>query len=82
MGNNLAPSLAIIYMNEVDLLIVRETENQVLLKRFIDDYFAVLLSSSLSAEQLLTIANNLNDKIQFNPTAQQHIALPRYIGLI
>ena len=56
MGNNLAPSLAIIYMNEVDLLIVRETENQVLLKRFIDDYFAVLLSSSLSAERLLTIA--------------------------
>ena len=76
MGNNLAPSLAIIYMNEVDLLIVRETENQILLKRFIDDYFAILLSSSLSAERLLTIANSLNDKNQFTLETPHSNTLP------
>ena len=65
MGNNLAPTLAIIYMNELDTLIVSKTQGRVILKQFIDDYFAFLLSSSLSAHRLLTIANDLNDKIKF-----------------
>ena len=40
MGNNLAPTLAIIYMNKVDFLIAEWTNDCVKLKRFIDDYFA------------------------------------------
>ncbi|XP_028404094.1 uncharacterized protein LOC114526768 [Dendronephthya gigantea] len=47
MGNNLAPSLAIIYMNELDSLIVSQAEGHILLKRYIDDYFVVLLPGTL-----------------------------------
>ena len=65
MGNNLAPSLAIIYMNELDLMMVDKTEGKVKLKRFIDDYFALLLSQQISEEGLLTLSNNLNDAIKF-----------------
>ena len=65
MGNNLAPSLAIIYMNELDLMMVDKAEGNVKLKRFIDDYFALLLSQQISGENLLTLSNNLNDAIKF-----------------
>jgi hypothetical protein len=34
------------------------------LKRFIDDYFAFLMSQEMSEERLLTIANELNDAIK------------------
>ena len=76
MGNNLAPTLAIIYMNEIDTLIETKTEGQVILKRFIDDYFAFLLSSSLSAQELLKIANDINDKIKFTLEVPQKNELP------
>ena len=76
MGNNLTPTLAIIYMNEIDTLIVAKTEGQVILKRFIDDYFAFLLSSRLSAQGLLKIANDLNDKIKFTLEVPQNNELP------
>ena len=51
MGNNLAPTLAIIYMNEIDSMIRDSTNGDVLLERFIDDYFAFLLSQQLSADR-------------------------------
>ena len=66
MGNNLAPTLAIIYMNEIDSMILDRTNGDVVLKRFIDDYFALLLSQQMSAERLLIIANDLNDAIKFS----------------
>lgn len=48
MSNNLAPSLAIIYINELDSLITSRVEYWVILKRYIGDYFALLFSSNLS----------------------------------
>ena len=62
MGNDFEPTLAIVYMNEIDTLIVKKTEGRFILKRLIDDYFAFLLSGSLSAQGLLKIANGLNEK--------------------
>ena len=76
MGNNLAPSLAIIYMNELDSLIVSKAEGQVILKRYMDDYFAFLLSACLSAQSLLTTANSLNDKIKFTLETAYNNELP------
>ena len=50
MGNNLAPVLAIIYMNEIDQQITTKTNGLVILKRYIDDYFAFILSRQISGE--------------------------------
>ena len=63
-------------MNEIDTLIVTKTEGQVILKRFIDDYFAFLLSGRLSAQGLSKIANDLNDKIKFTLEVPQNNELP------
>ena len=79
MGNNLAPSLAIIYMNELDSLIVSKAEGQVILKRYMDDYFAFFLSACLSAQSLLTTANSLNDKIKFTIETPYNNELPLWI---
>ncbi len=76
MGNNLAPSLAIICMNKLDSLIVSKAEGQVILKRFMDDYFAFLLSACLSAQSLLMMANSLNDKIKFTLETPYNNELP------
>jgi hypothetical protein len=65
MGNNLAPTLAIIYMNDIDSLVTEKFNGLVNLKRYIDDYFAFLLSRQISFEGLLAIANDQNDAIKF-----------------
>jgi hypothetical protein len=52
MGINVAPILAIIYVNELDNKIL-EISNR--FKRYIDDYFAFLLSKEFTGEMLLTI---------------------------
>ena len=58
MGNNLAPILVIIYMNELDNQILFKSNGLVTLKRLIDDYFSFLLCIDFSGRKLLTIANN------------------------
>lgn len=65
MGNNLAPSLAIIYMDDLDSKILDKADGNIRLKRYIDDYFVLLLSRQISGESLLTMSNNLNDVIKF-----------------
>ena len=65
MGNNLAPTLAIIYMNERDALIVEKSAGSVRLNRYIDDYFVFLLSREFLSDDLLNTVNNLNDAIKF-----------------
>ena len=55
MGNNLSPTLSIIYMNEVDELILKKSVGRVLLKRFIDDILAVSKSSHMSESKLIGI---------------------------
>ncbi len=76
MGNNLAPTLAIIYMNEIDFSITDRAGGQVKLKRFIDDYFAFLMSQEMSGERLLAIANELNDAIKFTLEMPNNNQLP------
>ena len=76
MGNNLAPSQAIIYMNGLDSLITSKVEFRVILKRYIDDYFVFLLSGCLSAQELLVTANSLNDKIKFTLKIPYNNQLP------
>jgi hypothetical protein len=59
MANNLAPALAIIYMNEIDCQITTKTNGVVILKRYIDDYFACNLyyrSRQISGDRVLMIA--------------------------
>ena len=51
MGNNLALTLAIIYMNELDTRIVERSNGCAILKRFIDDYFVFLLSQHLTEKK-------------------------------
>ena len=65
MGNNLAPTLAIIYMNELHEQIIQKSGGAVSLKRFIDDIFAVLTSDKINDEKLLEISNSLSDAIKF-----------------
>ena len=76
MGNNLAPILAIIYMNEIDRIIIERTNNNVTLKRYIDDYIALLLSQDMSAHKLLSIANDVNDAIKFTLDVPNDNQLP------
>ena len=65
MGNNLAPTLAIIYMDELDELLLEKSYGTILLKRFIDDVFAALVSQDMDEDKLLDISNGLNDAIKF-----------------
>ena len=76
MGNNLAPILATIYMNELDNQILVKSNGLVTLKRFIDDYFAFLLCIDLSGQKLLTLANNLNSAIKFTLELPNNNQLP------
>ena len=73
MRNNLAPLLAIIYMNDLDEHILSMSDGNVLLKRFIDDIFAVLKSNTITENKLLEIANSLNDAIKFTIEVQTQI---------
>jgi hypothetical protein len=53
-------------MNDLDSQILEKTDSgYVILKRYLDDYFAFLLSKCISGERLLTIANGLDDNINF-----------------
>ena len=72
MGNNLAPTLATIYMNDLDTQIVNTFNGSVFLRRFIDDIFLTWTSNAVDGEKLLTMANKLIDSIEFT------IELPTY----
>ena len=68
MGNNLAPILAIIHMNELDDQILAKSNGCTTLKRYMDDYFAFLISKEFTAERgLLETANSLNNAIRQLP---------------
>ena len=53
MGNNLAPVLATIYMNELDNEILVRSNGCVTLKRFINDYFNFLRTKDLRPNAFL-----------------------------
>jgi hypothetical protein len=76
MGNNLAPVLAIIYMNELDAQIIQSTNGHLFLKRLIDDIFLAWTSESITGDMLLSMANNLNDAITFTIESPTNNQLP------
>ena len=76
MGNTLAPTLAIIYMNELDEQIIHKSGGAVSLKRFIDDIFAVLTSDKINEDKLLEISNSLSDAIKFTIELPEDNGLP------
>ena len=76
MGNNLAPILATIYMNELDNEILVRSNGCVMLKRFMDDYFAFLTSKELTSKRLLKTANGINDAIKFTLEVANNDQLP------
>lgn len=63
-------------MSEIDSMIVSKTNGDVILERFIDDYFAFLMSQQITAEKLLTLANGLNDAIAFTLDKPNNNELP------
>ena len=63
MGNNLSPMLAIVFMDYIENIILNKSENNVMFwKRYIDDIFII---SKIPINQILHIANSVNDKIKF-----------------
>ncbi|KAK3755590.1 hypothetical protein QZH41_005961 [Actinostola sp. cb2023] len=78
MGNNLAPALAIIYMNEIDIQILCQFQDKALmsLKRYIDDIFIAWMSDGTTAEEILSTANSLNTALKFTIEIPQDNQLP------
>jgi len=65
MGNNLAPTIAIIYMHYVEQKLATAVGSHLkLFLRYIDDIFFIV-NKDFSAENLLEHANKVNDSIQF-----------------
>ena len=76
MGNNLAPVLATIYMSELDNEILVRSNGCVILKRFMNDYFAFLTSKELTSKRLLETANGINDAIKVTLEVPNNNQLP------
>ena len=65
MGNNLAPTLAIIYMNNLDLEIQSSFNNSVYFKRYIDGMFLAWTKDTLTPDEMLATANSINTALKF-----------------
>ena len=70
------PTLAIIYMNELDEQIIHKSGGAASLKRFIDDIFAVLTSDKINEDKLFEISNSLSDAIKFTIELPEDNRLP------
>ena len=65
MGNNIAPIAAIIYMHYIEEELRAKCESKLFFfVRYIDDVFFVA-DKKLDIDQLVTIANGINNKIEF-----------------
>ena len=76
MGNNLAPTLAIIYMNNLDLEIQSSFNNSVHLKRYIDDMFLAWTKDNLTPGKMVTTANSVNTVLKFTVEIPEDNCLP------
>ena len=76
MGNNLAPTLAIIYMNSLDQGIQTPFDNNVHLRRYIDDMFVAWSSDHITPESVLSSANSLNSALKFTIETPDNNRLP------
>ena len=77
MGNdNLAPTLAIIYMNNLDLEIQSSFNNSVHLKRYIDDMFIAWTNDNLTPDEMDTTANSVNTVLKFTVEISEDNCLP------
>ena len=76
MGNNLAPTSAIIYMNNLDLEIQSSFNNSVYLKRYIDDMFIAWTNEKLTPDEMVTTANSVNTALKFIVEISEDNCLP------
>ncbi|XP_068713298.1 fibronectin type III domain-containing protein-like [Montipora foliosa] len=76
MDNNLAPTLAIIYMNNLDLEIQSSFNNSVHLKRYIDDMFIAWTNDNLTPDEIVTTANSVNTALKFTVEIPEDNCLP------
>ncbi|XP_020900038.1 uncharacterized protein LOC110238695 [Exaiptasia diaphana] len=76
MGNNLAPTMAIIYMNKLDEGILTTFDEPLYLKRYIDDMFVAWSTNDIDPTRLLKIANELNKSIEFTIELPKNNQLP------
>ena len=76
MGNNLAPTLAIIYTNKLDQKIRSRLSNELQLKRYIDDIFISWSSDNITPDTILNTANSLNPVIKFTTENPEGDRLP------
>jgi len=64
MGNPLAPQVAIIYMDHVEKRIISRLNHPIQWRRYIDDIF-IVWNNDTTPNDILNIANNVNEAIQF-----------------
>ena len=65
MGNPLSPICAIVYMFDMEKLILEKYAAELKWFRYIDDIFYIIKSDTLSPQRLLTEINNINECIKF-----------------
>lgn len=74
MGNNLSPCLAIIFMNFIENQIILKSNKKIhLWFRYIDDIFFV---TNTPLENILEIANSVNDNIKFTLEKSTDFQIP------
>ncbi|XP_068691180.1 uncharacterized protein [Montipora foliosa] len=76
MSNNLAPTLAIIYINNLDLEIQSSFNNSVHLKRYFDDMFIAWTKDNLTPDEMVTTANSVNTAFKFTVEIPEDNCLP------
>lgn len=76
MGNNLAPTLSIIYMSNLDQKILSQFNNELQLKRYVDDIFISWSSDNITPDTILNMANSLNPAIKFTLENPEQSRLP------
>ena len=76
MGNNLAPTLAIIYMNNLDQNIGSRFNSELEHKRYIDDIFISWSADNKTLDAILNTANSLNPAIRSTLDSPEEDRLP------
>ena len=76
MGSTLAPTLAIIDMNKLDQKIRSLFNNELQLKRYIDDIIISWSSDNITPDTILNTANSLNPVINFTIENPEGDVLP------
>ena len=72
MGNNIAPILAIIYMNELDKLIIDSCEGSLFLRRLNDDIFIAWTSNSMDLSPFRQNFEKYRNRQKYHHILKEH----------